>query len=72
MLIEGTFADVWSANTTVLYYSFLALASFIGAACGKLQSITLNELASSFSSQDLSLEASSLHTVAGDGLSGSF
>ncbi|KAL9066756.1 MAG: hypothetical protein Q9161_007345 [Pseudevernia consocians] len=36
VLIEGTFADVWSANTTVVYYSFLALASFIGTACGPL------------------------------------
>ena len=36
VLIEGTFADVWSANTTVVYYSFLALAAFIGTACGKL------------------------------------
>lgn len=37
VLIEGTFADVWSANTTVVYYSFLALAAFIGTACGKLR-----------------------------------
>lgn len=37
VLIEGTFADVWSAKITVAYYSFLALASFIGAACGKLR-----------------------------------
>ena len=41
VLIEGTFADVWSANMTVAYYSSLALASFIGAACGKLHSILL-------------------------------
>ena len=39
VLIEGTFADVWSANTTVLYYSFLALASFTGTACGKLEPV---------------------------------
>ena len=35
VLIEGTFADVWSASLTVTYYSFLGLASYIGAACGK-------------------------------------
>ena len=35
VLIEGTFADVWSARTTVTYYSFLSLASYIGAATGK-------------------------------------
>ena len=72
MLIEGTFADVWSANTTVVYYSFLALASFIGAACGKLHPIMLNRLAGSYLSQDLSSEALSSPMVAGVGLSGSF
>ena len=36
VLIEGTFADTWSARTTVTYYSFLTLASYTGAACGKL------------------------------------
>ncbi|MCJ1369237.1 hypothetical protein MMC20_000447 [Loxospora ochrophaea] len=36
VLIEGTFADVWSASLTVTYYSFLGLASYIGAACGPL------------------------------------
>lgn len=43
-LIEGTFADVWSANVTVAYYSFLALASFTGAATGMpaLMSIRVN------------------------------
>lgn len=35
VLIEGTFADVWSANTTNTYYAVLGLASYIGAACGK-------------------------------------
>ena len=35
VLIEGTFADTWSARTTVTYYSFLTLASYVGAACGK-------------------------------------
>jgi MFS family permease len=34
VLIEGTFADVWSANKTVTYYSFLTLASYLGAAAG--------------------------------------
>ncbi len=34
VLIEGTFADVWSANFTVTFYSFLGLASYIGAALG--------------------------------------
>ena len=45
VLIEGTFADVWSAKTTVVYYSFLALASFVGAACGKIPPILLDKLA---------------------------
>ena len=34
VLIEGTFADVWSGDATVTYYVFLTLASFIGAATG--------------------------------------
>jgi MFS family permease len=34
VLIEGTFADVWSASLTGTYYSFLTLASYVGAACG--------------------------------------
>lgn len=34
VLIEGTFADVWSAHMTVTYYSFLSLASYVGAGCG--------------------------------------
>ncbi|KAL8972638.1 MAG: hypothetical protein Q9183_000442 [Haloplaca sp. 2 TL-2023] len=36
VLIEGTFADVWSAHMTVTYYSFLSLASYIGAGCAPL------------------------------------
>ena len=36
VLIEGTFADVWSADVTVAYYSVLASAAFIGTASGKL------------------------------------
>lgn len=36
VLIEGTFADVWSADVTVTYYAILTLASFIGTACGPL------------------------------------
>jgi len=34
VLIEGTFADVWPARTTVTYYSGLTLASYLGAAFG--------------------------------------
>ena len=34
VLIEGTFADVWSARTTVSYYAMLTLASYLGAAFG--------------------------------------
>lgn len=34
VLIEGTFADVWSAHMTVTYYAFLSLASYVGAGCG--------------------------------------
>jgi MFS transporter, DHA1 family, multidrug resistance protein len=35
VLIEGTFADIWSANTTNTYYAVLTTASYIGAACGE-------------------------------------
>lgn len=35
VLIEGTFADIWPAQRTVTYYSFLAPASYLGAAFGK-------------------------------------
>ena len=35
VLIEGTFADVWSANITVSYYGVLTLASFIGTGLGQ-------------------------------------
>lgn len=35
VLIEGTFADIWSANTTNTYYAVLNTASYFGAACGK-------------------------------------
>ena len=34
VLIEGTFADVWSTDATVTYYSFLSLAPFVGTATG--------------------------------------
>ncbi|KAK5077445.1 hypothetical protein LTR70_009719 [Exophiala xenobiotica] len=34
VLIEGTYADVWSSKYTVAYYSVLTLASYLGAACG--------------------------------------
>ncbi|KAL8658573.1 MAG: hypothetical protein Q9226_000907 [Calogaya cf. arnoldii] len=36
VLIEGTFADVWPAHSTVTYYSFLSLASYIGTGCAPL------------------------------------
>ena len=34
VLIEGTFADVWSADATNTYYSVLTLASFVGTGLG--------------------------------------
>ena len=34
VLIEGTFADIWSARTTNTYYAFQATAQFVGAALG--------------------------------------
>ena len=36
VLIEGTFADCWSAELTNTYYSVLALSPYIGTACGIL------------------------------------
>ena len=42
VLIEGTFADCWSAETTNSYYSVLSLSSYIGAACGMLVTIHPN------------------------------
>jgi DHA1 family multidrug resistance protein-like MFS transporter len=36
VLIEGTFADIWSAETTNTYYAFLGVASYFGAACGPI------------------------------------
>ena len=36
VLIEGTFADMWSANLTGTYYSFLTLASYYGAGFGPI------------------------------------
>ena len=35
VLIEGTFADVWTGEVTLSYYSVLALASFVGTGAGK-------------------------------------
>ena len=35
VLLEGTFADIWSAETTNTYYAVQGLASFWGAAFGK-------------------------------------
>lgn len=34
VLIEGTYADMWPAQKTLLYYSNQAWASYLGAACG--------------------------------------
>ncbi|KAF2668752.1 MFS general substrate transporter [Microthyrium microscopicum] len=36
VLIEGTFADIWSAETTNTYYAFLGASSYIGAGLGPL------------------------------------
>lgn len=36
VLIEGTFADVWSAEYTLTYYAALTLSSFFGAASGPI------------------------------------
>ncbi|KAM0716252.1 hypothetical protein Q7P37_007697 [Cladosporium fusiforme] len=36
VLIEGTFADIWSAETTNTYYAFLGTAAYFGAACGPI------------------------------------
>lgn len=44
VLIEGTFADVWPAHSTVTYYSFLSLASYIGAGCGESLPCTCRSL----------------------------
>lgn len=34
VLLEGTFADMWSAETTNTYYSFQGLAAYFGAGLG--------------------------------------
>jgi MFS transporter, DHA1 family, multidrug resistance protein len=34
VLIEGTFADMWSAQTTNTYYAFLGTAAYFGASLG--------------------------------------
>jgi DHA1 family multidrug resistance protein-like MFS transporter len=36
VLIEGTFADIWSAETTNTYYAFLGTAAYVGAGCGPI------------------------------------
>lgn len=36
ILIEGTFADLWTAERTLSYYAVLTLAPFLGAAVGPL------------------------------------
>ena len=43
VLIEGTFADVWSSRTTVTYYSALTLGSYLGAAFGMLCSLYVTQ-----------------------------
>lgn len=35
VLLEGSFADIWSAETTNTYYAVQGIASFWGAAFGK-------------------------------------
>jgi MFS family permease len=66
VLIEGTFADVWSATHTVTYYSFLTLASYIGAACGMNLLISIQVYSNLFSKDHL-LEALSSQIKAGGG-----
>ena len=34
VLIEGTFADVWAAEATGVYYAILAISSYVGTGCG--------------------------------------
>lgn len=36
VLIEGTFADIWNAETTNTYYAFLGTAAYVGAASGPI------------------------------------
>ncbi|MCJ1421858.1 hypothetical protein MMC32_008225 [Xylographa parallela] len=36
VLIEGTFADVWSADATNTYYAVLSMASFVGTGAGTI------------------------------------
>ena len=57
VLIEGTFADIWSPAATNTYYSFLAAAANIGAGLGEYQPSLLQTLltTSSFRSVDLRL-----------------
>ena len=44
VLIEGTFADIWSAETTNTYYGFLGTAQYVGAGLGKLPPSALWEV----------------------------
>lgn len=48
VLIEGTFADVWSANTTNTYYAVLGLASYVGAAAGKTSPYQLHSQSANY------------------------
>lgn len=72
-LIEGTFADVWSAQVTVVYYSVLASSSFIGAGTGKQPHIdACNRQQNSRLVQGPLLADFYLLMEAGDGLNGLF
>ena len=38
VLIEGTYADIFSPATTLLYYADLTIAGYLGAICGMTES----------------------------------
>lgn len=42
VLIEGTFADIWSADSTHTYYSFSAAAANVGAGLGPIIQASLS------------------------------
>ncbi|KAF1996613.1 MFS general substrate transporter [Amniculicola lignicola CBS 123094] len=48
VLIEGTFADIWAAETTNTYYAFLACASYFGAAAGPIAGNYITQASSTF------------------------
>ncbi|KAK5711510.1 hypothetical protein LTR17_018338 [Elasticomyces elasticus] len=45
VLIEGTFADMWSVKTTNTYYAFLGTAAYFGASLGQCSALLFNVLA---------------------------